>query len=63
VNEVAVTIGGQAAEVRFAGLAPGLTGLYQVTAVMPQGVKPGADVALVVRTAGQSSTPVTLAVR
>ena len=63
VNEVEVLIGGQAAEVRFAGLAPGMTGMYHVYAVVPAAVSPGADVPVVLRTAGQSSAPVTMAVR
>ena len=63
VNPVIVLIGGQAAAVRFAGLAPGMTGVYQVIAFMPQGVGPRADVPVVLQTAGQSSAPVTMVVR
>jgi uncharacterized protein (TIGR03437 family) len=33
-----VTIGGQTAAVQFAGLTPGLVGLYQVNVVIPAGV-------------------------
>ena len=36
-----MTIGGQAAQVEFSGLAPDLVGLYQVNAVVPIGVGPG----------------------
>ena len=32
------------APVSFAGLAPGLAGLYQINAVIPAGVAPGSDV-------------------
>lgn len=60
---VRLTIGGQTAEVQFAGLTPGLTGLYQINAVVPASVTPGNEVPLVVTVNGQSSPVVTLAVR
>jgi uncharacterized protein (TIGR03437 family) len=61
---VAVTIGGRPAQVQFAGLAPGLAGLLQVNAVVPQDVTPGAVVELSVRIGDISSqSGVTLAVR
>jgi uncharacterized protein (TIGR03437 family) len=60
---VRLTIGGQPAEVQFAGLTPGLTGLYQINAVVPTSVAPGNEVPLVVTVNGQSSPVVTLAVR
>ena len=47
----AVTIGGQSANVEFAGLAPGLVGLYQFNIVVPPGVTRG-DAALVVTVDG-----------
>jgi len=37
----AVTIGGQPATVQFSGLAPGLSGLYQVNAIVPAGISAG----------------------
>ncbi|MGH9629270.1 MAG: hypothetical protein ACRD7E_13200, partial [Bryobacteraceae bacterium] len=37
----AVTIGGQAAEVRFSGLAPYNVGLYQLNVVVPQNAGTG----------------------
>ncbi|MCC6590783.1 MAG: putative Ig domain-containing protein [Bryobacterales bacterium] len=60
---VRVTIGGQDSEVQFAGLTPGLAGLYQINTVVPVSVSPGNEVPLVVTVNGQSSPTVTLAVR
>ena len=37
----AVTIGGQAAAVSFAGLAPGFAGLYQINVTVPASLSPG----------------------
>ncbi len=58
-----VTIGGVSAEVTFAGLTPGLVGLYQLNVRIPSGVKPGPGVPLVVTQNGVSSKPVTLAIQ
>ncbi len=58
-----VTIGGVTAEVTFAGLTPGLVGLYQLNVRIPSGVKPGPAVPLVVTQNGVSSKPVTLAIQ
>jgi uncharacterized protein (TIGR03437 family) len=63
VLPVQVTIGGQPAEVLFAGLTPGLAGLHQINAVVPAATLPGSAVPLVVRVAGQSSAVVTIAVQ
>jgi len=63
VNTVTATMGGIAASVQFAGLTPGFAGLYQVNAVVPAGIAPGNQLALVLTAAGQSSAPVTIAVR
>jgi trimeric autotransporter adhesin len=60
-NTVTVTIGGINAPVAFAGLTPSFAGLYQINAVVPQGVAPGTAV-LIITEAGQQSPPVTLAV-
>ena len=38
---VAVTIGGQAAAVKYSGLVPQLVGIYVVQAIVPDGVPPG----------------------
>ncbi len=62
-NPVTVTIGGQNATVQFAGLTPGLTGLYQINAVVPEGAAPGPAVPIVISSGGLSSDPVTIAVR
>ncbi len=62
-SPVTVTVGGVNATVLFAGLTPGLSGLYQVNAVVPDSVLPGGAVPLVVTTAGASSEAVTIGVR
>jgi len=53
---VGVTIGGQSAVVLFAGLTPGFSGLYQVNAVVPDGVTAGSQVPVLVSVAGSSSS-------
>jgi len=60
---VTVTIGGQAATVLFAGLTPGLTGLYQVNAVIPESAAPGAQVPVVVTAGTLTSDGVSIGVR
>jgi len=62
-NFVTLTIGGVEAQVFFGGLAPGFAGLYQVNAFVPGGVEPGDEAPVVLSSAGQSSAPVTMAVR
>jgi adhesin/invasin len=62
VNPATVTIGGQNATVAFSGLTPGYPGLYQVNAVVPNGVS-GAAVPVVVTVAEQPSPSVTMAVQ
>jgi uncharacterized protein (TIGR03437 family) len=62
-NAVTVTIGGQPATVVSAVLAPGTTGIYQVTATVPPGITPAPDAPLVVTVADQTSPPVTIAVQ
>ena len=63
VNPVTVTIGGVNAAVQFAGLTPGYPDLYQVNAVVPAGAGPGGNVPVALTVAGQTSPPVTMAVR
>jgi uncharacterized protein (TIGR03437 family) len=58
-----VTVGGQAAAVSFAGLAPGFTGLYTIRATLPGGISPGDGIPVVVSSAGQSSAVVNVSIR
>jgi len=60
---VRLTIGGVEAQVLFAGLTPGFTGLYQINAVVPDGVEPGDAVLMVASQGNRTSPPVTVAVR
>lgn len=62
VNPVTVTIGGAEAQVLFAGLAPGFSGLYQINAFVPQESLSGNEVAVIIEAAGQRSRLVTIAV-
>ncbi|HLK19665.1 MAG TPA: hypothetical protein VKT81_11940 [Bryobacteraceae bacterium] len=62
VNQVKVSIGGVSAPVQFAGLTPGLVGVYQVNAVVPA-VKAGNAVPVVMTAAGQQSQAVNMAVQ
>ena len=62
-NTVTATIGGQVAQVTFAGLAPTFAGLYQVNAIVPAGAAPGDAVPVMLQVAGQTSPPVTIAVK
>ena len=55
VAPVSVTIGGQPAQVLFAGLTPGFAGLYQVNAIVPSGVTAGDQVPVTIAVAGQNS--------
>jgi uncharacterized protein (TIGR03437 family) len=57
-----VAIGGQNAAVQFAGLAPGFVGLYQVNAVIPQGVSTGPAVPVTIAQSGASSNQATIAI-
>ncbi len=57
------TVGGVAARVTFAGLAPGFVGLYQVNVEIPLGLASGDAVPLVLSQNGVPSNTVTLAVR
>jgi uncharacterized protein (TIGR03437 family) len=63
VNPVVVSVGGQNAQVAFAGLAPGFVGLYQINAYVPNGVPSGNAVPVSISIAGQTSTPATISVQ
>lgn len=63
VNAVTATVGGQPAQVLFAGLTPGYAGLYQVNAVVPAGVAAGPNVPVILTVAGFPSAPVTVAIQ
>jgi uncharacterized protein len=62
---ISATIGGLAAEVKYAGPAPGMvTGVLQVNVRVPASVAPGDAVPVVLRAGAASSSPlVTMAVR
>ncbi len=61
-DAISVTVGGQAAQVVFAGLVPTFTGLYQVNAVLPAGLS-GDALSLLIGAGTAQSPPATLAVR
>jgi adhesin/invasin len=63
IDPVAVTIGGADAPVLFAGLTPGFTGLYQVNAIVPDGVEPGDAVPVALTQSGRTSPSVWISVR
>ncbi len=60
---VNVGIGGKPGFVSFAGLVPGLVGLYQVNVQIPSGVSNGSAIPLVLSQNGVASNSVTLAIR
>jgi uncharacterized protein (TIGR03437 family) len=58
-----VTVDGLAASVRFSGLTPGTSGLYQINFDVPEGSRTGDDVPVVVTIDGETSNSVKLAVK
>ncbi len=62
IPPITVTIGAVEAQVTFAGLAPGLTGAYQVNARVPDNAPVGAQVPIVIRAGEANSNTVTIAV-
>ena len=59
----AVSIGGIAASVSFAGLAPGFVGLYQVNVQVPAAAPTGNTIALLLTVGGVTSNTVTIAIQ
>jgi len=51
----AVTIGGVPAEIKFAGLTPAYSGLYQVNVVVPAGITAGNQIPVTVAVNGRAS--------
>ncbi len=63
-SPVTVTIGGQPADLLYAGTAPTLAGVMQINVRVPAGIKPGSAVPVVVNIGGVNSpASVTLAVQ
>jgi uncharacterized protein (TIGR03437 family) len=60
-NAVSLTIGGETAQVLFAGLVPTLSGLYQINTVVPAGVT-GDSVPMVITAVGLAGPPATIAI-
>src|SRR4051812_29280412 len=60
VNPVTVLIDGASVPASFAGLAPGLVGVYQVNAQIPPDATAGNAVPLAVSVGGVTSNPVTI---
>jgi minor extracellular serine protease Vpr len=63
IGKAAVTIGGVAAPVSFAGLAPGFIGLYQVNVQVPQGTATGNSIPVILSIGAMASNTVTISVR
>lgn len=59
---VSVAIGGVAATVSFAGLAPGWVGLYQVNVLVPASAPAGDAVPVALSIGGKTANPVTVAI-
>jgi uncharacterized protein (TIGR03437 family) len=57
-----VTVGGVAAPVQFAGMAPGFAGLYQINFQIPRSAPVGDDVAVVVSVPGQGNDSATISI-
>jgi uncharacterized protein (TIGR03437 family) len=58
-----VTVGGLAAGLQYAGVAPGFVGLYQVNVTIPTGVTPGSAVPVVITQNGIASNAATIVVQ
>ncbi|HTM50292.1 MAG TPA: hypothetical protein VL285_16480 [Bryobacteraceae bacterium] len=53
-----VTLDGATCPVTFAGLAPGMVGVYRIDVNVPKGIQQGLSIALTVEVGGNKSTPV-----
>jgi uncharacterized protein (TIGR03437 family) len=62
-NSVTLSIGGQSVPVTFAGLVPGYSGLYQVTATVPSNATAGSNIPVTISAAGQTSPTVKVSVQ
>jgi len=62
-NTVTATIGGQPAQVLFAGLTPAFAGLYQVNVLVPKGITAAPNVPVIIMAAGLASPPVTIPIQ
>jgi uncharacterized protein (TIGR03437 family) len=62
ISLVEVNIGGIAATVESARLTPGAVALYQVSAIVPEGIVPGDAILLTLTAAGNPSVPITVGV-
>ena len=62
VSPIELTIQGIKAQIVFAGLAPGFAGVFQVNAIVPEGIQADTAAPLIVTAGGQPSPPVTLAI-
>ena len=51
-SPVTVTIGGQTADIEYAGAAPDLAAVFVISARIPAGIKPGSKVPVVVSIGG-----------
>jgi uncharacterized protein (TIGR03437 family) len=60
---VELTIGGKKAQVLSSRLAPNFVGVYEISAVVPEGTPPGDALSVTVTAGGLTSPPVTMAVR
>jgi uncharacterized protein (TIGR03437 family) len=58
-----VTIGGQNAQVLFAGLAPGTAGEFQINVTVPQNASTGSAVPISLSIGGHTTAATTLAVQ
>ncbi len=56
-SSVSVTIGGQTADVVYAGAAPDLAAVFQVNVRVPAGISPGSKVPVVVTIGGAATQP------